>query len=823
MALSSGARFGPYEILGPLGAGGMGEVYRARDIRLDRLVAFKILPPDLAGHPGRRERFRREARAISSLNHSHICGLYDVGEEQGVAFLVMEYLEGETLAHRLVRGPLPLDQAVSFAVEIASALDHAHRQGIVHRDLKPSNVMLTGSGTKLLDFGLAKVQTSATAANLSTLSLSGAHETAEGTILGTFHYMAPEQLEGRDADARTDLFAFGALVYKMATGSKAFAGASQATVIAAILTSNPSPLSSLNPLAPAPLDRLIMRCLAKSPDDRWQTARDLLFELHAVAEGVTETVVTRAGEGANRVSPRTRSRLTAAAWNAAIAAAAAGLTLGGAYAWQRLADHPSLLPAERLQSEIPAPDNTNVGAIALSPDGRQLAFIGRNAGRSQLWLRALDATAARPLGGTDGADYPFWAPDSKSLGFFADGKLKRIDVAGGPSRTLADAQAPRGGTWSRNGVIVFAPNVSSLLRVSAEGGPSTPVTALDVSKGELSHRWPHFLPDGTHYLYLVQSSRPEDRAIFAGSIDGTVKKLLVHADVSAAYASPGYLLFLRDRMLMAQPFRATDLTLGGAPVAIAGPVAIDGLEHAHFEASQVGTLIYRRGGFLGTSEITQFGRDGRRIGTIGAPADYRGIRLSPDNRRLAVVTEDALAMTPDIWVQDVARNEATRFTFDLATDNDPVWSPDGERIAFRSTRSERFALFLRTVGGTSGETVILESNARSNAHIYDWSRDGRFALFSQVDPTGKSDRDVWVLPMQGESRPSPLEAAPYNQDYPRFSPNGKWVAYQTNEAGRYNIYVIPFPHSGGEWQVSTGGGIQPVWSADGRELYLSCP
>ena len=468
MPVPSGTRFGPYEILGPLGAGGMGEVYRARDTRLDRIVAFKIIAPELADQPSRRQRFRREARAISSLSHPNICALFDVGEQDDVAFLVMEYLEGETLAARLLRGALPRDQVLQLANHIAVALDHAHRQGVVHRDLKPSNVMITGSGAKLLDFGLAKLRENRPTLTSETFSMPGA-TTGEGTILGTVQYMAPEQLEGKEADARTDVFAFGMLVYEMATGQKAFAGSSQASVIAAIMRAEAPRMATIDPLVPASLDHVVARCLAKDPDERWQTSRDLMIELREIEQSGSSHRASEvaAGDHPSRTrdegSLRTwRERL---AWAASIVATAAAVTVGILY-W-RSSDPTTARPADpfasaAVHSEIPAPDGTTVGSIALSPDGRRLVFVGRKGLISRLWVRPLDSVTAQPLVGTEGADYPFWSPDGRSLGFFADGKLKRIDVTGGAEQTLADAPNTRGATWSPTGTIVFSPNSQTL-------------------------------------------------------------------------------------------------------------------------------------------------------------------------------------------------------------------------------------------------------------------------------------------------------------------------------------------------------------------------
>jgi Tol biopolymer transport system component len=800
----------------------MGEVYRARDTRLDRVVAFKILSPNLADQPAHRERFRREARAISSLSHPHICALYDVGEQDHVSFLVMEYLDGETLTARLLRGPLPRDQVVQRATEIAGALDHAHRQGIVHRDLKPGNVMLTSAGAKLLDFGLAKLHQRGLTVVAETVTIAGA-ATVEGSIVGTVQYMAPEQLEGKDVDARTDVFAFGALVYEMATGRKAFTGGSQASLIAAILRAEAPRLSSIDPLTSASLDHVITRCLAKDPDERWQTTRDLMIELREAARR-DSSVAAAQEKTAERTStdrrPIERDTLTLRtirerlAWVVAIVATGVALGVAMLYVQSKppIAD-PS---AAAVRSEIPAPEGTIVGSIALSPNGRRLVFVGRTGLTARLWIRALDSVTAQPLADTEGADYPFWSPDGASIGFFADGKLKRMDVAGGSPQTLADAPNARGGAWSRTGTIVFSPNSQTLHRVPATGGSSQEVTALDVSRGDISHRWPSFLPDGQHFLYLAQSSIPENRGLFIASLDKSTKKFVVRTEESGAYVDPGYLLFLRERTLMAQRFRDNTLEVEGNAVPLANPVAVNGLERAQFEISS-GALVYRRGAFLGGTEVSWLDRGGRQLATVGMPADFRGVRLSPDGRHIALVIEDQRVGTPDVWVHDVARNVATRFTFDPGTDRDPVWSADSGLLAVRSNRNDRFNVYVRAVNGVGGERLLYESN--ENVNIHDWSRDGSALLVTRVDSTGKTGRDLWILPLTGSRPPYPLLPAPLNQDYPRFSPSGRLLSYQTDDSGRNKVYVMTYSASGDRWEISPEGGVQPIWRADGKELF----
>jgi Tol biopolymer transport system component len=511
------------------------------------------------------------------------------------------------------------------------------------------------------------------------------------------------------------------------------------------------------------------------------------------------------------------------AWAVSIVATLMAVTMGTLY-WRSLdattaplKDSPA--PAA-IRSEIPAPDGTSVGSTSLSPDGRRLVFVGRRGLVSRLWIRPLDSVTARPLAGTEGADYPFWSPDGQSLGFFADGKLKRIEVSGGPVQTLSDAPNTRGGTWGRSGTIVFSPNSQTLHRVQATGGPSEEVTALDTTRGDISHRWPCFLPDGQHFLYLAQSSVAENRGLFVGSLDRSTNKFVVRTEDSGAYVSPGYLLFLREMTLVAQRFRTDRLEVEGNPVPVAEPVGVNGLERGQFDVS-AGALVYRRGAFLGSSEVAWVDRTGRRLGTIGTAADFRAVRISPGGRHIAIAMEDQRVGTPDIWVHDVARNLSTRFTFDLATDRDPVWSPDGDRLAVRSNRNDRSNIYVRAINGVGGEKLLLESSR--NASIHDWSRDGGSALFTQFDPAGKTDRDIWILPLQADRAPYPFMRASLNQDYPRFSPSGRLVSYQTDDSGHNRVYVAPFPDTGDRWEISPDGGVQPIWRADGRELFYLAP
>ena len=570
MGLSTGTRLGPYEIASAVGAGGMGEVYRARDTRLDRTVAIKVLPQHLADTPEARQRFEREARAVSALNHPHICTLHDVGSQDGTEFLVMEYLEGETLAARLEKGPLPLEQVLKLGVEISDALDKAHRQGIIHRDLKPGNIMLTKSGAKLLDFGLAKAALPlASVATLTAAVTRTTPVTQQGTIVGTFQYMSPEQVEGKEVDARSDIFSFGAVLYEMVTGQRAFQGKSQLSVASAILEKEPAPISTAKPMTPPMMERAVNRCLAKEPDDRWQTARDLELELKWIAGSGSQSAVAAPVIARNKIRELV-------AWIVAGVCALAAVTFGVLH-WSHTPEKPRVV-----RSYVKATLSSGflfsgqVSGFALSPDGLRLAYVALNAnGKGGLWVRPLDSLQAQPLAGTDDASYPFWSPDSRTIGFFAGGKLKRIEASGGPPLTLCDAPLPRGGSWSQAEEILFAPNLNApLFRVPASGGTATPVTSLDAAKGEVTHRWPQFLPDGRHFLYLAGSpyglKENPMNSVVVGSLDSKERKLLMHTHSSATYAS-GHILFLRQNTLMAQPFDAKRLEFTGEAFPVADP------------------------------------------------------------------------------------------------------------------------------------------------------------------------------------------------------------------------------------------------------------
>jgi Tol biopolymer transport system component len=810
-SLPPSTRLGPYEITAPLGAGGMGEVYRARDTRLEREVAVKLLPQRFAADPQFRARFEREARSVSALNHAHICTLHDVGTAtvggEEIAYLVLELIVGESLAQRLTKGPLTVEDTLRYGGQVASALDAAHRRGIVHRDLKPGNVMITRAGAKLLDFGLARAADAKAAVEpISTLNTLDKPLTEQGTILGTFQYMAPEQLEGQAADARTDIFALGALLYEMATGRKAFEGKSRTSLIAAIVSSEPPPISSLQAMSPPALDHVVRKCLEKDPDDRWQSARDVMAELRWISEGGS-----RAGlPGIVSARRRVRERAAWAAFAVATLAAA-----GFAVAWNQRAQPPA--PVVRFQ--IPNPERvTDVGPPVLSPDGRAIAFDATDAnGTRQIWLRPLDTLESRPLAGTEGALRPFWSPDSRSIAFMAGGKLRRVAVAGGPAQTIADAPTGADGAWGPDGVILFDGRTNDpLWRVDAAGGIPKPVVTPDPTKGIMGAGWPVFLPGGRTFLHHVTMANPEDSTVMARALDGTDSKPLVKTASQVVYAEPGYLLFVRDRTLVAQPFDPGTQEIRGEAIPLTEGLGLDNVGLASISVSATGVLAYRPGQGA-RRRLLWVDRKGNETPVLEEEREYGDSWLSPDGRRLVFGISDT-AGRGDLWIRDFDRGVTSRFTFEAERDFSPVWSPDGRHIVF-STQRKAWDLYLKDAAGT-GEPELLLGSAE-NKFATDWSRDGAYVIFSSLSPD--TGWDLWGLPMAGERKPLPLRKTKFVELNASLSPDGRFLAYQSNESGRVEVYVQEFPAARSKWQVSPDGGREPFWRADGRELYYRAP
>ena len=804
MALTSGIKLGPYEIVSPLGAGGMGEVYRAMDTRLHRTVAIKVLPAEISSDPDRSKRLRLEARALSSLNHPNICALYDVGRQDSVDFLVMEYLEGKTLADRLNRGPLPIGEVLRYGIEIAGALDKAHSQGLIHRDLKPGNIMLTKAGAKLLDFGLVKVtETPSTGSSQSPVSVTLSQN---GTFLGTLHYASPEQIEGKEAGPRSDIFALGLVLYEMVTAKRAFTGSSHAAIAAAILNSEPPPMSTLQPTTPPALERVVKACLAKQPDERWQSAHDLKVELKWMEERFAEVVPSQTAS----------SRV----WFTRLIGAAGTLLVATLIA-VTLTHYRTAMPPQKVEvirSSLLPPEKSSFLPynFAVSPDGTHLAFVALGPdGRSALWVRALSAIAAQQLNGTEGATFPFWSPENRRIGFFADGKLKTVDAAGGAVETLCEALIGRGGTWNRDGTIVFAPFIAGpLYRIPADGGTATAVTAVRRESGGEAHRWPFFLPDGKHFLYFKDWSDPADpqgNGIYVGSLDSGQTKL-VSSEIAGnvAFAS-GNLLYVRDRGLLTQLFNPDRLETSGPAL----PLAEQELEKAPafsqwgFAVSQNGELVFQSAADAPT-RLVWFDASGKELGQL-SEAGYKDPSFSPDGRFVAVSSDDEHNGKQFIRVYDLARGISTRLT-NGGSEEFPTWTRDGKEITYAAA----------TGNGSDIETISANGSAPAHAILIgtqlfpsSWSADGHLAFLDlakgrpYLTVYSSSDHKVTQLPLEGPEA--------------QFSPDGKWIA--CTEAGNgvhSSVFVEAFPGPGARVQISSGG-AQPRWSRDGKHIFYIAP
>ena len=800
MPLASGTKLGPYEIVSALGAGGMGEVYRARDSRLDRDVAIKVLPASLASDPNLRQRLEREAKSVSKLSHPHICALYDIGQHAGTDYLVMELLDGETLEQRLLKGPLPPDQVLRYSAQIADALGKAHKLGIIHRDLKPGNIMLTKTGAKLMDFGLAKSSERAPLADaLTEMTVENSKLTVEGAIVGTFQYMAPEQLEGREADARTDIFALGEVIYEMATGRPTFSGKSRASLIASILTNDPPPMSQHQPMAPVALERVVKKCLAKDPDERWQNASDLASELKWIAEGGLQSAAV-----ATPAAPAKKDRL---GWFVAVASL---LLLTGGLLWWNSAHRAQ--PPLFFHAAVPFA----ASGVAISPDGKAVALTAYSSQLNDyaLWTYEIGGQRTNLLDGTQGATHPFWSPDEKYIGFFSDGKLKKIEASGGKAQIICAAPNGRGGSWNRDGVIVFSPDaLHGIARVSAAGGTPVDITSIDAARHETSHRWPVFLPDGKHFLFMVANfaGNPEVNAIAVGSLDSAEKRIVVPATSNAAYVEPGYLLYLRDRAtLVAQPFSAKTFAVTGEPRALTDDVLFySQVYRAVFDASR-DTLVTQTGKAASLSELSWFDRNGKAQGKLSAPAWYYNVRFSPDGRKLAVDQTDPDGKNTDIYVHDLERDAVTRLTFDPSLDQSAVWSPDGRKIVFSSNRQDPFSIYTKNADGTGSEDLI-SNQGTLMLNPWDWSHDGKYILFRKGSELG------YLTLADGKAKT--LTPANFALRGAQFSPDGRWFAYASSEGGNMQVYVSTFPDANGKWQISTGGGQEPRWRRDGKELF----
>jgi len=816
LAIHPGQRVGPYEILSAIGAGGMGEVYRAQDIRLSRDVALKILPEIFAADPDRMARFEREARVLAALSHPHIAAIHGLEESGTTRALVMELLEGPTLADRIAAGPIPLDEALPIAKQIAEALEYAHDHGVIHRDLKPSNIKVSTDGSvKVLDFGLAKaLQDEPIAADprdSPTLSMAA---TMPGVILGTAAYMSPEQAKGRPVDRRADIWAFGVVLFEMLTGKPLYSEDTVAEMLASIIKEDP-PLDRLPSGTPSSIQTLLRRCLEKDPRQRLRDIGEARIAIERMNDAPAEPVAAQR---------KNRERL---AWPIAAVFVIAALTLGAFAYFRRAPEEPQPMrffvsPPDTWRLPMLTPMGASAAPLAVSPDGHKIVFLARSTdGRDLLWLRPLDTLIAQPLAGTEGASSPFWSPDSQFLGFFAGGKLRKIAVSGGPPITLCDAPAGRGGTWNRDGVIVFTPTGNSALqKVSASGGLPSAVTAL--GKGETSNVWPRFLPDGRHFLYRSNTGSVTG-PVYLASLDSAERKLLLNIDSGNILYTQGHLLFLRETTLMAQPFDSRSLALTGDAFPIAEQIETSTTINPNgvFSASENGVLAYQtRSGALG-SQLSWFDRAGKQIGALGDPARYGDLNLSPDSKRASVSIPDQAGKGRDIWLYDVARGLRTRFTFDPADELTSVWSPDGSEIIFNSRRRGHMDLYQKASGGGGTEELLLEDDV--DKYPTSWSPDSRFILYVTGANTPRTGNDLFVLPLSADRKPVPFLQTQFNEGPGQFSPDGLWVAYTSNESGGNEVYVARFPGPGGKWQISTGGGIWPRWRHDGTEIFYLAP
>ncbi len=800
----------------------MGEVYRAKDTRLDRTVAIKVLPAHLSSDPELKLRMEREAKAISALQHANICTLFDIGTQDGTNFLVMEYLEGQTLAERLTKGALPLDQVLKIGTEIAQALEKAHQQGIIHRDLKPANIMLTKAGAKLMDFGLAKpglakseISIASKAAgtftpstptmNLASLTSAASPLTQKGSIVGTFQYMAPEGLQGVEADARSDLFSFGCVLYEMITGRRAFEGKSQLSVFTAILEKDPEPISASQPMAPPMLDQVVGACLAKDPADRFQSAHDVAMGLRWVA------LASSAPAEVESAAAPARSRIP---WIAAVAAA---IVLGTIAGFLLHRPGPS---AASIRTVINPPPGAHfrltddaAGPPVLSPDGAYLAFTATGDGKTSIWVRPMNAGEAHALPDTNDAIFPFWSPDSRSLGFFANNKLKTIEIDGGVAQVVCDVPLGRGGAWGSGGVIVFSPApVSDLSQVVASGGTPTALTKLDAAL-HTSHRWPFFLPDGKHFLYFAMHHDPSksaNNAVYYASLDGRENRLLVHAQTNAIYAA-GFLLFGRGDQLVAQAFDPAGGKLSGQVQTVSTGVLNDVTTwHLGATASDGGLLAFGNG-TSGNVQLVWMDRTGKQTSVAAENLqNLQFARLSPEGDRIALMLDSGIN---DIWSLDLARGVRTRLTFGPVANTYPIWSPDGKWVAYGSRRPGSSGIYRKLADGSGAEEALISAPDATGFIPTDWSRDGKTLFYSTGLLTG--DQIIWALPLDGDRKPQQVVAHGTNGV---LSPNGHWLAY-TAFSGASEIYVVGYGGSQGKWQVSPNGGQVPQWSKDGKELY----
>ena len=817
--ISSGTRLGPYEIVSAIGAGGMGEVYRARDTKLNREVAVKVLPEEVARNAERMSRFEREAKVLASLNHPNIASIHGFEDSGSVHALVMELVEGQTLADRIAKGPIPLDEALPLAKQICEGLEYAHERGIVHRDLKPANIKLTPDGAvKILDFGLAKAMEAEAVTNDPSTSPTLSHlATQAGIILGTAAYMSPEQAKGKTVDRRADIWAFGCVLFEMLTGKQVFTGETITDVLAAVVRAEPE-WSQLPANTPPAIRHLLARCLKKEAKQRLRDIGDARIAIEEAQSGAAQDSGALPSAGVTLVRPAGWRR--ALPWMLLGGALALAFGLGAAY-FGRRAEAPRVL-----RFVIDPPENSQSGtALAISPDGTRLTFVATTNGKQMLWLRPFDSVQSQPIAGTEDGDFPFWSPDSKSIGFFANSELKRVDLDTMSVSTLCDVSAgnSRGGAWGPDGTILFAPGITQpLMKIAAGGGTPAPATVFDAAREDRSHRWPFFLPDGRHFLFLDERSGGAAAALEVGSLDSpkTQTILSLPSGSSVIYCA-GFLIYSQAGSLVAQPFDADHLKITGSAVPIAPNVSPAGTVgptgYVAVSATARGLLAYRNSVPL-VSQLTLVDRGGRTLGTVGPVSGYSDPALSPDRNRVAVsIPDSGDPGVSSLWIVEVASGTMTRLTFDKDDNILPIWSPDGRWIYFDSNASGAYNIFRKRADG-SGKQEHVRPSANIETPL-DISRDGRYLLFSDL-ATGTND-DIWYMPLESPDKATVFLRMPARELDARFSPDGRWVAYRSDEnnPGDLEVFVAPFPPNGSKWQVSSNGGYWPVWSDDGQQLY----
>ena len=823
-----GTMISHYKILEKLGEGGMGVVYKAEDTKLKRTVALKFLPAHLSASDQDKARFTQEAQAASALNHPNVCTIYAIEEHDGQMFIAMEFVDGQTLREK--KFSVSFKQAIDIGIQLADGLAAAHEKGIVHRDIKPENIMIRKDGiAQIMDFGLAKLR--ASGSKITRL-------TKEGSTVGTAGYMSPEQVQGQDSDHRSDIFSYGVLLYELLTGQLPFKGVHETALAYEIVNVDPPPMSSITPDIDPSLDAIVLECLEKEPNERYQSIAEVAKELRRFKRESNRSRVSRvtavrdpgtrppendqpaAGQPLEmKLSVKKKSVLVFFMAVSGILFLSTLLLLVLYWRETSQEQHPV-----RFVVLPPAHGSIQVGqAPLISPDGLKIAFIAQDSsGGSQIWIRPISTTIATPLTGTSEATYPFWSPESRFIGFFQNGKLKKIEVTGGPAQSLADAAEGRGGAWSSAGVIIFAPSsAGGLKQVSEAGGPAVDITTLDSSRSEETHRWPCFLPDGRRYLYLRKSGDVEKTAVFLGSLDSKEYSLLLPAKSGAVYAWPGYVLYVQENSLMAQAFDAKKGSVNGQAFPVADDLAFDvNRSFGLFSASQNGSVVFGSGANSATSnQLKWYDRSGKFLGNIGPAGTHFDFSLSPDEKRVAYRKLDVQTGNHDIWILDVARQTESRFTFTQAREDDPVWAPDGSKILFDSNVDGITNLYVKISSGAGSQDLLVKSPTQNQA--YDWSPDGRYILYQNNDP--KTNSDLWILPLTGDHKPFPYAHTNANEDIGHFSPDGRWIAYTSSESGKFEIFVQSFPLTVGKYQVSTGGGFNPRWSKDGKEIFYVAP